>query len=87
MKLKLLFNYIIINKMEQSMDNYYLINKVWVYGNIIMIIPFIVSCIFRFKNPDINKKLWTDHLARFFLLFTVLFYPFDMAIKYPVDKG
>ncbi len=73
--------------MGSLMDYYYLTNKVWVYGNLVLILPFIISCVFRFKQPDINKKLWTDHFARFFLFFSWAFYIVDMLVKYPVDGG
>jgi hypothetical protein len=66
---------------------YYLSNRIWVYGNVVMILPFIFSCICRFRNPDLNKKLWTDHIARFFLLLTWFYYIYDIPIKYFVDGG
>jgi hypothetical protein len=68
-------------------DSYYLLNNIWVYGNLVMIPPFVIACIMRFKNPDINKKLWTDHLSRIFLILTVVFYVFDIVVKYYVDGG
>lgn len=53
--------------------------------NILMIPPFLISCIVRFFNQDINKYLWTDHLARIFLFVSWVFYIYDMTVKYPVD--
>lgn len=50
-----------------------------------MIPPFLISCIVRFFNQDINKYLWTDHLARIFLFVSWVFYIYDMTVKYPVD--
>ena len=40
--------------------HYYMSNNIWVYGNIVLILPFVIACVNRFLNPDINKKLWTD---------------------------
>ncbi len=57
------------------------------YGNLIMILPYIISCIFRIKNMDINIKLWTDHFARLFMVFSIVFYLYEMVIKYVVDGG
>ncbi len=68
-------------------DSYYLLNNIWVYGNMVMIPPFVVACVMRFKNPDMNKKLWTDNLCRVFLILTVIFYVFDIIVKYFVDGG
>lgn len=70
-----------------EMDYYYLSNKVWVYGNIVLILPFIISCVFRFRQRELTKVLATDHLARVFLIFTWIYYMFDMVIKYKVDGG
>jgi len=67
--------------------HYYLSNRIWVYGNVVLILPFIISCICRFRNPDINKKLWTDHLSRLFLFLTWLYYIYDIPVKYLVDGG
>ena len=67
--------------------HYYMSNNIWVYGNIVLILPFIVACVNRYRNPQLHKKLWTDHLARFFLVLTVLYYIYDMPIKYMVDGG
>lgn len=66
-------------------DYYFFSNRFWIIANTIMIPPFLVSCINRFFNQDINKKLWTDHLARFFLFISWIFYFFDIAVKYPID--
>lgn len=69
----------------EIMDYYYFANWLWITGNIAMIIPFLTSCFVRFFNQDINKYLWTDHFARFFLFFSWCFYIFDMIVKYQVD--
>ena len=67
------------------MDYYYFSNKLWINANILLILPFMISCFCRFFNTDMKKDLWTDHFARFFLAFSWAFYIFDMAVKYPVD--
>lgn len=67
------------------MDAYYFINAFWIQTNVILIIPFLISCIFRIINQSIGKYLWTDHFARFFLTISCIFYIFDMIIKYKVD--
>lgn len=67
--------------------HYYLSNNIWVYGNIILIIPFIIACINRFLNPQLNKHLWTDHLARLFLFLTCVYYVYDVPIKFTIDGG
>lgn len=54
--------------------HYFTANNIWVYGNLVLILPFVIACIFRFMNPDINKKLWTDHLSRIFLFLSCAFY-------------
>lgn len=66
-------------------DCYYFSNKFWIVANVIMIPPFLIACVNRFFNQDINKHLWTDHLARIFLFISWVFYFFDIAVKYPVD--
>ena len=79
----------IIKKMVQIDWNfhYYLSNNIWVYGNLVLIVPFLISCANRIRHPDINQKLWTDHLARVFLIFTVFYYLYDIPVKYIVDGG
>ena len=67
------------------MANYYFINKIWINANVYAIIPFLISCIVRFFNQDINKNLWTDHFARIGLIFSWAFYIIDMYFKYPID--
>ena len=67
------------------MDLYYFANRLWIDANAVMIIPFMISCVVRFFNQDVNKYLWTDHFARFFLFFTCVFYIFDVYVKYQVD--
>ena len=69
------------------MDHYYFANKFWISFNVVLIVPFIISCVVRFFNQDINKHLWTDHLARIFLSISWVFYIYDMAVKYLVDGG
>ncbi len=65
--------------------HYYLSNNIWVYGNIVLIAPFVISCVVRFFNTDIKKKLWTDHLSRVMMILTCAFYMYDMPIKYVMD--
>lgn len=67
--------------------HYFLANNIWVYSNIMMIAPFIISCLFRYFKQDMNKVLWTDHLARLGLIFTISFYVYDLIVKYVVDGG
>ena len=69
------------------MGHYYLSNKIWVYGNIVLILPFIIAFFARLLNPDINKKLWTDHLSRVFLFLTWVYYIYDLPIKWTIDGG
>jgi hypothetical protein len=67
--------------------HYYLSNNIWVYGNQILILPFVIACVNRIRHPDINQKLRTDHLSRFFLILTCLYYVYDVPVKYFVDGG
>lgn len=67
------------------MEAYYFLNVLWVTTNKMMILPFVTACVVRFFNIDIKKKLWTDHLSRICLAYTVLFYCFDIYVKYVVD--
>jgi len=67
--------------------HYFLSNRIWVYGNAVLIIPFIISFVCRLWQTDINKKLWTDHFARVFLILTWLYYLYDIPIKFIVDGG
>ena len=69
------------------MYHYYMSNNLWVYGNVVLIAPFIIACVFRFFNTDIKKKLWTDELARIFLILTCAYYIYDTPVKYFVDGG
>jgi hypothetical protein len=76
--------------MLESIDwsyHYYLSNNIWYYGNILFIPPFIIACVNRYLHPQINKHLWTDHLARFFLFLSWSYYWYDIPIKYVVDGG
>lgn len=68
-------------------EAYFLLNNIWYYGNLTMMPLFFISMIFRWKNPSIHKHLWTDHFARVCLIFTVIFYVFDIYVKYQVDGG
>jgi len=69
------------------MKLYYLLNNIWVYGNIAMIIPFLIAGINRFfhKGKDLKHHLFTDHLARICLIFTISFYIIETIVKYPID--
>ena len=62
-------------------------NNVWVYGNGILILPFIIACVNRYFNSGLKTHLWTDHLARFFLVLTCFYYIYDMPAKYMLDGG
>lgn len=66
-------------------DYYYFSNKFWLMANVAMIPCFLFSCVMRFYDQDLHKRLWSDHIARFFLFVSWVFYIFDMAVKYPVD--
>lgn len=46
-----------------------------------------MACINRFLHQDIKVQLWTDHLTRLCLVFTCLFYLYEMPIKYVSDGG
>jgi hypothetical protein len=48
---------------------------------------FFIAMVNRFRNPSVQKILWTDHLARISLVFTVVFYVADIYVKYLVDGG
>ena len=67
--------------------HYYLSNNIWVYGNTVLILPFIIACVNRYINSDINKHLWTDHLSRIFLVLTCAYYVYDVPVKYMMDGG
>lgn len=67
--------------------HYYLANRIWVYGNLVLILPFLTACLNRFRHPEISLGLWTDHLARLFLFLTCAFYLYEMPIKYLRDGG
>lgn len=54
-------------------EAYYILNNIWYYGNLLMILPFLVAGINRFLkrgSHDLKKKLWTDHITRLLLMFT-----------------
>ena len=69
----------------EIMDHYYFSNWFWITFNVILIIPFLISCVCRFLNQSLDKHLWTDHFARYLLLISWLYYIYDMVVKYPVD--
>lgn len=71
--------------MRTIMDYYYGINNVWLWSNLFLIPPFIYACYKRFRNQSFSVSLWTDHLSRFGLAFTLLIYIFDSTIKYIAD--
>ena len=48
---------------------------------------FFVAMVARFKQPSMDKILWTDNLARISLIFTCIFYVFDIYVKYQIDGG
>ena len=67
------------------MDYYYASNIFWINFNIFFILPFIVACIVRFFNQDVNKNLLTDYPPRILLFMSCIFYVYDMVVKYKVD--
>jgi hypothetical protein len=67
--------------------HYYLLNNFWVYYNLICIVPFVVACINRYRNPEIETHLFTDHVSRIFLLVPCIYYVFETVVKYVVDGG
>lgn len=66
---------------------YFLLNNIWYYGNLAMMPLFLIAWASRFLQPSIKKTLWTDHLTRLCLIFTVTFYVFDIYVKYLIDGG
>jgi hypothetical protein len=46
---------------------------------------FYTPAIKRFKNQSLDTHLWTDHLCRFGLAFTLVVYTADCIVKYIVD--
>ena len=69
------------------MDHYYFANSIWIDLNLLCILPFVGSCINRFRQPSIKIPLWTDHITRFFLSIQAIFYVYDTIVKYAVDGG
>jgi hypothetical protein len=67
------------------MDCYYAINVVWLWANLFLFFPFLFACFKRFRNQSLEKPLWTDHLCRFGLAFTLIVYTADCIVKYIVD--
>lgn len=64
---------------------YYFLNRIWYYVNIALILPVMYACLNRFLSPQMDRKLWTDHLARAFLIFGAVFYVAECAIKYRIE--
>lgn len=71
--------------MTTLMSYYYAINNIWLWANLFLVLPFVIACIHRFKNQSLKKELWTDHLCRLGLAFTLLVYAVDCIVKYIVD--
>ena len=67
------------------MDVYYFLNFIWIWFNLLVIIPFFISFIYRYKNQKISKYLWTDHLSRTCLLLTLFYYLIDFIVKAYID--
>ena len=67
------------------MQCYYGINIVWLWSNLILFFPFLYACVKRFRNQALDKSLWTDHLTRIGLAFTLVVYAADCIVKYIVD--
>ena len=82
---------IIINTMGlgdiMEMKLYYILNNFWIYSNMFMIIPFFLAGLNRFihRGKSLDSPLWSDHITRFFLIVTWIFYILDILVKYPVD--
>ena len=66
---------------------YFILNNIWYYGNLAMMPLFFIAMANRFRHPSITKALWTDHLTRACLAFTVIFYVFDIYVKFHIDGG
>lgn len=76
--------------MEMDIDwmaHYYFLNNFWVNFNVAAIIPFIIACINRYRNPSINTYLFTDHISRFCLALSCVYYVYETVVKYIVDGG
>ena len=58
------------------------LNHLWIYGNILMTAPFLLSGINRFIYRHSQAPLWTDHITRVLLVFSWVFYCIDILVKY-----
>lgn len=67
------------------MTVYFAINHFWIWFNLFAVVPFVVAFIFRLRNQSMDKNLSTDHLARFGLIITLVFYLVDSLVKGYVD--
>lgn len=56
-------------------------NYLWVYGNIIMTLPFLYSGYCRFIKRNTFESLDTDHICRVLLIFSWIFYILDILVK------
>lgn len=75
-------------KLEMNIDwmyHYYLLNNFWVNFNVIAIVPFLIACINRFRNPSVETHLLTDHIPRFFLGSSCIYYIYETVVKFAVD--
>ena len=70
-----------------EMKFYFVLNNFWIYSNIFMIVPFFLAGLNRFihRGKTLDAPLWSDHITRFFLVVTWLFYILDILVKYPED--
>lgn len=75
----------LMNKVAYHIDNIwpqehsfyewsFFLNRIWYYVNVALILPVMLACLNRFLHPQMEVKLWTDHLARAFLIFGAIFY-------------
>ena len=69
------------------MEPYYLLNNFWVYSNIWMILPFLISGLNRFlhRGRNLHHHLWTDYITRILMFVTWVFYLVDTWVKYHAD--
>lgn len=74
-----------IHHHPEFMYYYYLVNQFWINFNVFAIAPFLFVCWMRWRSPQLDKKLWSDHIARVLLVITELFYLVDMTVKYKID--
>ena len=73
------------------MGHYYMLIKMWVYCNTVLILSFIIAFFTRLLNPDINKKIMNlsplqslrfPHLSILNLWFTNQMGPLTMAMVF-----